>query len=332
MATRTPNYYASTDSSAPVLTGQNGSLISLLDAILVNGYGSKAAAGWTKPYSTTNIAVFQMAAGGTNCVLRVLDDGSQTAGAREAVVRAAESASGHSTVTDPFPLVANVADANAIWRKSTTADATARVWKCVADGRFFALWVEHAAAQSELYMFGDIEPVYSGDAYSCFMSTRGNGNASTILLVLSTTASQVGTSVGSFRSAMMRNASGSIKAETAAPLILSSNNFGNAGNTSTVADYPNPATSKLHLSQALVVSQGTSSAVTAADGAMVRGYLPFVFEPLHGLDFTNMSHNDTFTDTAYDASSEFVYLVGNAGSPASGIPKVVLQTAGIWST
>lgn len=332
MATRTPKYYASSDASAPVLTGQNGTMIALLEAILVNGYGSKAAAGWTKPYSTTNIAVFQMASGGTNCVLRVLDDGSTpTSAAREAQCRAAESASGHSTIADPFPLTANIADGVNIWRKSTTADSTARVWKCVADGRFFALWVEHSSTQSELHMFGDLEPVYPGDAYCCFMMTRGTANSASLTQVFASNPSALGDSISSFRSAMMRTANGSLKGEAASPLRAGSNNFGNSGNTTTVADYPNPHTSKMHLLQAMVVSQGTNGAVTASDGAMIRGWIPFVFEPMHGLDFTNMAHNDTFTDSAYNASSEFVFLVGNVGTPASGIAKVVLQTAGAWS-
>jgi hypothetical protein len=38
----TARYFASTDAGAPVLNGNNGSLIALLDACLVNGYGSVA--------------------------------------------------------------------------------------------------------------------------------------------------------------------------------------------------------------------------------------------------------------------------------------------------
>ena len=52
----TVRIYKSTDSGAPTLTGQAFSLISLLLACLVDGYGSKAAAGWTKPYTGTNLA------------------------------------------------------------------------------------------------------------------------------------------------------------------------------------------------------------------------------------------------------------------------------------
>lgn len=42
-----PTVYRSTDASAPTLDGQKGSLITVLKACLVNGYGAKTAAGWT---------------------------------------------------------------------------------------------------------------------------------------------------------------------------------------------------------------------------------------------------------------------------------------------
>ncbi len=41
----TVNLYQSTDASAPILTGSAGSLVTLLDACLVNGYGTKAGRG-----------------------------------------------------------------------------------------------------------------------------------------------------------------------------------------------------------------------------------------------------------------------------------------------
>lgn len=51
--------YRSSDASAPSIGRTTGSIITLLDACLVNGYGAKAAAGWTKSYSGTNAAVYR---------------------------------------------------------------------------------------------------------------------------------------------------------------------------------------------------------------------------------------------------------------------------------
>ena len=65
------------DPSAPVLSSPSaGSLIGVLDACLVNGYGSKAAAGWTKAFSGTKLAAYRQG-GGSMCYLRI-DDGTGT--------------------------------------------------------------------------------------------------------------------------------------------------------------------------------------------------------------------------------------------------------------
>ena len=63
--------YRSSDAGAPSLTGAAGSLIALLDACLRTGYGTKAGAGWTKPFTGTNIAAFRQGAGGNGRYLRV---------------------------------------------------------------------------------------------------------------------------------------------------------------------------------------------------------------------------------------------------------------------
>lgn len=65
--------YQWTDASAPSLTGQVGSLTALLDAILVNGYGSVSAAGWSIAYTSTNKRQYAMASGGTGRQLYVDD-------------------------------------------------------------------------------------------------------------------------------------------------------------------------------------------------------------------------------------------------------------------
>jgi len=58
-----PSIYTSTDAGAPQLTGQAGSLLALLRAVLVNGYSTgataKAPLGWTQEFSGTNKAVFR---------------------------------------------------------------------------------------------------------------------------------------------------------------------------------------------------------------------------------------------------------------------------------
>lgn len=181
----TTRIYKSTDSSAPVLTGQASSLIDLLDACLVNGYGAKTAAGWTKPYTGTNKAAFRnsVAAGGTGMYLRVDDNAGGTGGAREALVRCYLTMSDVDTGTVETPTAAQVPD-SIVWRKSNTVDSTARAWILVADELTLYLCVStgtiNANVGDSTYGAGDIASDVAGDAYRFFVSGResqaGAGN------------------------------------------------------------------------------------------------------------------------------------------------------------
>ena len=132
----TPTVYASTDASAPVLQGNVGSLIALLDACLVNGYTGKPAAGWTKDFSGTNLAAYRMGTGGTarRMYLRV-DDTNATL----ARLRGFDSMTDVNTGTEPFPTVAQSANGHTIY-KSNTAAAT-RAWVIVATPTCFYLCI-----------------------------------------------------------------------------------------------------------------------------------------------------------------------------------------------
>lgn len=155
--------YRSTDSSAPVLTGQAGSAITLLDAVLVNGYGSKAAAGWSKAYSGTNKAAYRSAAtASARHYIRVDDAAALGPGTREALVRGYMAMTDVDTGTDPFPTVAQAANGMSLG-KSTTTDATARPWVIAADERTFIVLV--LVGRWQLHYFGEIQSFKPGDAY-----------------------------------------------------------------------------------------------------------------------------------------------------------------------
>jgi hypothetical protein len=126
--------YKSTDGSAPVLSGTVGSLVALLDACLVTGYGAKVAAGWTKPFTGANKAAFQQGIGSNQMYLRVQDDAPGAGGAREARIVGYETMSDVDTGTNPFPTVAQFTN-GMFARKSTSLNATARPWVVVADAR-----------------------------------------------------------------------------------------------------------------------------------------------------------------------------------------------------
>lgn len=171
----TTRIYKSTDSGAPVLVGGASSLIDLLDKCLVTGYGSKTAAGWTKPFTGTNKAAFRnsLAAGGTGMYLRVSDAGSGTGGAREALVRGYMTMSDVDTGTIETPTAAQLA-ASVVWRKSDTVDSTARPWILVADERTFYLTIDTGTSSNGngCYGAGDFESYIAGEAYPFFVGGR----------------------------------------------------------------------------------------------------------------------------------------------------------------
>jgi hypothetical protein len=247
--------YKSTDTGAPVLTGEASKLIDLLTTVLVNGYATasvssitrsgttatvtlatanstlqtgdwvtiagaaesdyngsyqitvtsgttftyqvanspatpatgtltyaKSGAGWTKPFTGTNKAAFR--GGSTNnsaqFYFRIDESGGTTGGQKEAAVRAYESMSDVDTGTGPFPTVAQAAN-GLCWRKSNTADATARPWAVVADDRGFYLQVNHGgtAATTSLQYFGWFPSYKSADAYNCVLTGDGTFNSAT---------------------------------------------------------------------------------------------------------------------------------------------------------
>lgn len=186
----TVRVYRSSDAGAPVLSGTVGSLIGLLDACLVNGYGAKAAAGWTKPYTSgANKAAYRMATGGgrTGFYLSVDDNGPGAGGAREAFLTGFQTLTAFNTGTGQFPssgqLNIGTTPAGAvIARKSSTADATVRQWTIVADESVVYLFLETIdytapdARVSCCAMFGDIFSYAATDNYKCMLIGRNGVN------------------------------------------------------------------------------------------------------------------------------------------------------------
>ena len=169
--------YSYQDASAPTLNGTVGSLLTVLDAILVNGYGSKAAAGWTKPFANSgNIGCYRSGTGSTLMNYLVNDNApNATPGAREAsvvgweVLASITGPLGTGTGQWPTAALANTTGYVA-WYKSTTADAVARPWIAYADAHTLYLIVYHQSASgngASFYMMGDFFSVRADatDAY-----------------------------------------------------------------------------------------------------------------------------------------------------------------------
>lgn len=171
----TVRVYRSTDAGAPVLSGTAGSLIAVLDACLVNGYGTQVGSGWSKPFSGTNLAVYAKPSGPQR-FLRI-DDVTTTQYARAIGY---EDMTGISTGTNPFPTGAQQIGGFFI-KRSNVATSAARPWVVVATQTMFYLWVNHddltmTALQNDVSLtaFGDIISNLPGDTYQTMLSARPN--------------------------------------------------------------------------------------------------------------------------------------------------------------
>lgn len=160
----TVRLYSSLDASAPQLGPASGTLIAVLDACLVDGYGSKAPAGWTKAFAnSTTGASYRQGAGSNGLYLNVDDSAG-------AIVRARgfEEMSAYGVGVGPFPTDLQLSGGN--WLLKHDGLAGNRAWWLVATERTFYFWTAYDANASQingaLFIFGDITPSRSSDPYA----------------------------------------------------------------------------------------------------------------------------------------------------------------------
>lgn len=165
--------YQSSDAGAPVLNGSAGSLIAVLDACLVDGYGvgeaAKAPAGWAKAFAGTNKGIYR-APSGLRRYYRVNDAGVVSAnGATRAHIRGSETAADIDTQADLFPSAALPSAEGMVIAKSNVASSDPRPWTLIADAAGCYLFVEANPAYSGLscgIYFGDFVSYAESDPYA----------------------------------------------------------------------------------------------------------------------------------------------------------------------
>lgn len=178
--------YSSSDAGAPQLSGTVGSLIAVLDACLVDGYGSQTAAGWTHPVVTAgNCASYQQGAGAGFC-LQVNDNGPNvTSSYKEAWITGWKTI---ATVTAPvgtgtgqFPTAAqSLTTGHLVVLKSFTLDSVPRPWVLYADDQTFYLLVRTGSGSAGMELreiaFGSFYSHYATDANNCLIVGRTTEN------------------------------------------------------------------------------------------------------------------------------------------------------------
>lgn len=166
----TVSVYQSSDVGAPQLTNASGSLIAILDACLVNGYGSKAGAGWTKPYASSNlIGGYQQGAGSNGFICQV-DDSAGTV----ARIRGFETMSAINVGAGQFPYDIQLSGgAYMIKHDGGSGNGYVRGWTIIATEKAFYFQTQFDTTLSwgnaALTFFGDLQPLRTNDQYDTFL-------------------------------------------------------------------------------------------------------------------------------------------------------------------
>lgn len=298
------------DVGAPTLTGQAGSLISILDYCLTTAPGVN----WTKTYSGTNKAVYQQGIGSTGFFLRVDDTGPYSGQVNSAGVHGYEIMSDVDTGTGNFPI--STQNTTPTWYKSDSTDATIRDWIFVGDERAFFLFVNPNSTTVTNgrymgYFFGDIKSYHpTTDGYGVLLTAVQFNINGDELSKISTSLSQainyhyfarswtgLGTSITAGKH------QDSAKGNNVTTMGLGGMN------------YPHPMDGGLYLSR-----------VWAHEpiDVILRGHLEGIWSPLHtGINFNS---EDTFSGTGTLAGRTFLFIrTTNSGT-------IVMETSNTWWT
>lgn len=353
--------------AAPGLTGQAGSLTTLLDAVLVNGFSGFTALGWTIGQTTTSKRQYVMAASGSGYSLWVDDAAPATAKEARCAGYLTMSAT-TPTGTGQFPTAAQSAIGTGMLtiRKSTTADATNRYYTVVGDGHGFHLYTETGDFTSPLatyaFHFGDIIPYGASDTSYCLIMGRQVDNNNTV-------ATSGSSGPGNIFQGLVQDAYPSLGVgyqsynltATIGGLYMAAS-YTNVGGSIAVGKHAdgnkmmvniNPANANYHFQMGALTywnSGGYGAYPNATmypngpDGGlymspiwihhngMIRGYIKGLFCPIHHMP---LNHDDTFSGSGNLASRDFLVknLVGVASSgPTAGLGAqcFIETTSGGW--
>ena len=316
-------YTNSAAGGAISLYGVNARLTAWADKHLVTDHA------YTKPYSSANAGIY-LPPGSAGPGFLINHDSAASGAAQRSVFRGFESASGISTLVDPFPTVALCADTACNILVSSTADATPRPWWALigdftgpADS-FFLLVVQISATQTEWHFFGRPYLADPSDVYGWLISIRNSaGNtpqAYTITTNNNATACQ--------KIYWMRSTDGTIKSTTSVVLGAYGGGSGRLGVLANTWDFPPPSGGKMVDTPVQIgCSGGTTNSTTTPKNNPKRCILPYLFAPAH-MSYTGVTNADTFLDSSYDAAASFLLFGATFSGSTLTNGAVILQTAG----
>jgi hypothetical protein len=273
----------------------------------------------TRAFSGTNIAAYQMGAGNA-LYLRVDDSGPGAGGAKEGRIVSYETMSDVNTGTKPSPTVAQAANGT-FFRKSTTADGTARTWQVFCDDRTFRVYVLTGDTGGVYYAFthGDFYSKVPSDPYRVLITGRTTENSSgTTIEGLFTIVSALGSSsqVNWVQRDYQGSVSGAVTVGKHTDSIKGSTAF--IG----VVPYLNGPDGGIYIAPVWIHENAASQ---------IRGRLRGLWQFLHAA--ANVNDGDTFSGTASDGLSGRTFVVVKLVLTSSGATGVAIEeTSNTWET
>ena len=271
------------------LTSTAGALLTVLDAVLVTGQG------WTKPFSSGNVAVYKQPAGSNGFYLRVDDSGANFA--RACLY---ETMSDVNTGTGRTPTSVQLNGGYYIHKKTPGG------WIAFAHGGNLHLFTQYDSIRTYYFRVTDLISNKPADAYQTNISGQIADNATT-----SNTACVSSFSDAANFSHVVRSASGTGESVDAGQINAS---LGSVISGSGPA-YPDPVSGKLRVGKFRIAEKASGS---------VRGYMPGVLLMGHnGAPFTDRS---TLDGTGALAGRTFMAVSWGL----SGAQQILIETSDNW--
>lgn len=281
-------FYASTDSGAPQLSGQLGTLKTLIRALTIGASGvaygagpsAKPALGWTLVDETSSKLIIHGALGGTGIPVRIDDSGSGAGSHREAFVFGVESATAVDTYVDRFPTSVQLS-AGLVWRKSNTLDATATPWWAWGDDKTFYLMVNYyGGVFAALYGFGDFKSLKPGDAFNFFVTGGTAVNNATTIPFTFGSAAAYAVSTCSYVARSYNQTIKSVGIGHLWPFMpTAGENSAGTFQSPVASAYPSPVNSGL-----------VCAPINIYQANLARGTLRGVYSPMHTTGITPWTH------------------------------------------
>lgn len=271
------------------LTSTAGALLTVLDAVLVTGQG------WTKPFSSGNVAVYKQPAGSNGFYLRVDDSGANFA--RACLY---ETMSDVNTGTGQTPTSVQLNGGYYIHKKTPGG------WIAFAHGGNLHIFTQYDASEKSYFRVTDLISNKPTDAYQTNISgdIADNYPATNISTVLNASSS------ANF-SHVVRSASGTGESVEAGQINVGFYAVISGGGPA----YPDPVSGTLRVGKFRIAEKASNS---------VRGYMPGVLLMNHaGSVFTDRS---TLDGTGALAGRTFMAVSwGN-----NGAQQILIETSDNW--